>query len=691
MSIKKFPGAVISDVPVEPAGNYQDSAASGVWTLEQQAYWEAQGLWPVPGNPNPDSYIENLFSTYLYTGNSSTQTITNGIDLDGEGGLVWGKCRSTSRIHNLYDTERGVTNRLRSDMTNAQDIGIQGVTAFNSNGFTLGSDAQTNYLNNTFASWTFRKKPKFFDIVTYTGTGSATTIPHNLGSVPGMIIVKRTDSTANWAVYHRGLTSANYSLLLNLTGAQDTTGYFANTTPTDTVFSVSSNSVVNASGGTYVAYLFAHDAGGFGDDGTENVISCGSYTGAYPSTVELDLGFEPQWLLIKNASRSSNWGIWDVARGLPVGGDTKNLVADSSAAENGVLGNGVLGDLTPTGFIIDSGLTATNVSGDTHIYMAIRRGPMATPTSGTEVLGLVARAGTGVATTVESGVLNDLAIIKNRGSNGEPSLWANRLTGPYYMKSSQTSAETSSTTAVIPANPWDLMGGMRVGSTSAATNASGSNFINYQLRRAPGFFEQVCYTGTGVAGRTVAHNLGVVPELMIVKNRTTSGYGWAVYTATVGNTAFLQLNATSTPNTNIVWWNNTSPTSSLFTVGSNQFVNESADNYVAHLFASLPGVSKVGSYVGNGTTQTIDCGFTSGARFVMTRRVSNSGSWLVFDSARGIVDGNDPYFQLNNGDAEVTNTDRLDSAASGFTVNFIAGSDVDTNVNGDTYIFLAIA
>jgi hypothetical protein len=79
----------ISDVPVEPAGNYQDSAASGVWTLEQQAYWEAQGLWPVPGNTNPDLFIENLFSTYLYTGNGSTQTITNGIDLDGEGGLVW--------------------------------------------------------------------------------------------------------------------------------------------------------------------------------------------------------------------------------------------------------------------------------------------------------------------------------------------------------------------------------------------------------------------------------------------------------------------------------------------------------------------------------------------------------------------------------------------------------------------------
>ena len=139
MSIKKWPGAVVSDTPVEPAGPYQDSAASGVWTLEQQAYWEAQGLWPVPGNTNPDSYIENLFSTYLYTGNSSTQTITNGIDLAGEGGMVWTKDRGpVSASHYLTDTAIGIDQYLKSDVTNAQQFSNTRITSLNLDGYTLG-------------------------------------------------------------------------------------------------------------------------------------------------------------------------------------------------------------------------------------------------------------------------------------------------------------------------------------------------------------------------------------------------------------------------------------------------------------------------------------------------------------------------------------------------------------------------
>jgi hypothetical protein len=140
---------------------------------------------------------------------------------------------------------------------------------------------QVNGNGSTYASWTFRKAEKFFDVVTYTGTGVARTVPHNLGSVPGCIIVKNIDTPTNWAVYHVGVDVAapeNYKLELNGTAARQAgSGTWDNTAPTSSEFTVGTNN--SASGDNYVAYLFAHDAGGFGDSGDESVVKCGSYTG----------------------------------------------------------------------------------------------------------------------------------------------------------------------------------------------------------------------------------------------------------------------------------------------------------------------------------------------------------------------------------------------------------------------------
>src|SRR3989344_9129702 len=144
---------------------------------------------------------------------------------------------------------------------------------------------------------------------------------------------------------------------------------------TATVFNLTmgghaANSVAytNTNAATYVAYLFAHD------DSATGIIQCGSYTGAYPSNVTVNIGFEPQYILVKNVTQASNWGIFDVMRGMPLG-DCNTLAADSAGAENGVLGKTLAFEATPTGFIVNSGLTAVNVSGNTHIYLAIRRGP----------------------------------------------------------------------------------------------------------------------------------------------------------------------------------------------------------------------------------------------------------------------------------------------------------------------------
>jgi hypothetical protein len=175
---------------------------------------------------------------------------------------------------------------------------------------------------------------------------------------------------------------------------------------------------------------------------------------------------------------------------------------------------------------------------------------------------------------------------------------------------------------------------------------------------------------------------------MIVKMR--SGVeDWGVYTAATGNTGSLRLNTTGTLIVQSVVWNNTSPTASVFSVGSNSMVNANGSTYVAYLFASCPGVSKVGNYTGNGSSQTINCGFTGGARFVMIKRTDSTGDWYVWDTARGIVAGNDPHLSLNTTAAEVTSNDTIDTDSTGFVVNQVAATNV--NVNAATYIFLAIA
>lgn len=210
-------------------------------------------------------FSEDVFSAFTYQGNGSTQTINNGIDLAGKGGMVWTKSRTeVGRSHALFDTSRGINSFISSNLTSVfTTSGGDAIASFNSTGHTLGPDTGNwgvnNAANGSIVSWTFRKAPKFFDIVTYTGNGVAgRTIPHSLGIAPGMVIVKRTDAGGdNWVVYHRS-TNASNPLFLNLTNAASpSSGFWNNTEPTVTDFTI--GSVNNSSGATYVAYLFAHD------------------------------------------------------------------------------------------------------------------------------------------------------------------------------------------------------------------------------------------------------------------------------------------------------------------------------------------------------------------------------------------------------------------------------------------------
>ena len=632
------------------------------------------------GVPVAVNYIEDVFSTYLYTGTGATQTITNSIDLSGKGGLTWIKNRTNANDHRLTDTARGATKSLTTRTTDAEITESTGLTAFGATGFTIGSDGDYNTSTNAFTSWTFRKQAKFFDVVTFTsnGTGGAT-INHLLGGAVGCVIVKSTASIGNWFVYHRSVNAQEY-LLLNTTDAPLYGGRTVTTSSTQVTYP----SGYFANSTAYVAYLFAHDAGGFGLTGTDNVISCGTFTTNASGVATVSLGYEPQWLLAKCVSATSSWGCFDVMRGFSQ--TQANFLRPNEANGENTSAAANYTVPTATGFTINDPSTNYFSSSQTYIYIAIRRGPMKVPTVGTSVFGLNARTGTGANATVTGGQTDDAVLIKNRGSVvGD--LFASRLTGTGYAVTSASTAEVLAGVTILQVNPWDVMDGVKVGTTSTITNASANTFINYLFKRAPSFMDVVCYTGTG-SNTTQTHNLQAVPELIIVKGRS-GATAWQVYSKTLANTEYVVLNTTAAKATGATRWNSTTPTSSVFSIGTATEVNTSAATYVAYLFATLAGVSKVGSYTGTATTLQIDCGFTAGARFVLIKRTDSTGDWFVWDTARGIVSGNDPYLLLNSTAAEVTSTDYIDTYSAGFEISSTAPAAI--NASGGIFIFLAIA
>jgi hypothetical protein len=651
--------------------------------LETKGAGSAQGFGLSLGGEEA-VYVEDVFSTYLYTGNGSTQTITNGIDLSTKGGLVWAKSRSDAFAGGLHDSARGVNKQLIPSQTNAEFNNTifaitYGISAFNNNGFSLNGeypyDGSCNNSGSTYASWTFRKQPKFFDVVTYTGNDTSRSISHSLGSVPGCIIIKNVSSSGfNWVVYHRSNSATDF-LNLNTTAAVATNATYFSSAPTSTVFNIGAGGLVNNGSDTYVAYLFAHDAGGFGLEGLDNVISCGSFT-ATSNSATVNLGYEPQWILWKQSNAAANWYIYDTMRGWGYS-VTNGLYPNLSSAEVNDGGtSSVYFVPTATGFEIKNFVN----NGD-YIYIAIRRGPMKVPTSGTEVFTPTTYTGTGTARVITGlGFPPDMVMLDSKTFANN--FTYDKLRGPNIrLFTNDTAAEVNDANRLTSFN----QDGFSLGTLNP--NESGVGYANWNFRRAPGFFDEVCYTGTGTENTLISHNLQASPELLIVKQRTLTN-GWLTFCSSFSNPVrdYMYLNTTAAKDTaGVNVWGTSSTTFNSFGLG----LNANTQTYVAYLFATLAGVSKVGSYTGTGTTLQIDCGFTGGARFVMIKRTDSTGDWYVWDSARGIIAGNDPYLLLNSTAAEVTSTDYIDPYSLGFEISSTAPAAI--NASGGTFIFLAIA
>lgn len=623
-----------------------------------------------------DGYVDDVFSAYVRTGTGADVTVNTNIDMT-KGYMLWTKGRSGATDHAIYDSARGVTFDLASNLTSAQTTQSTGLKSVSGTGHTIGSLEKMNTNTATYVDWVFRKSPKFFDVVTYTGNGASNrALSHQLNADVGMVMVKATSATGDWRVFHR---SATGDLALNTNAAQ--TASKANI-PSTTSSTFTVNGSANTSGVQYVAYLFAHDPS------ADGIIQCGSYVGnGSTDGPDINLGWEPQFILYKASSTTGDWGIHDTMRGLGAAsssttGTGNRLEPNTSDAETG---SSAFASLTATGFNIQGTTVADiNGSGQTYIYLAIRR-PNKPPTSGTQVYNAIARTGTGAAATVTGvGFAPDMVQIQARtGDSALNPPFIDRLRGglKYLVSTTGGGEQVLGESAFGP-----TMDGITLGGDNE-TNRSTATYINHFFKRAKGFFDIVCDTGTGVA-HGITHGLSVAPEFVIRKSRSGSTQ-WECWHSALAATEKLVLNSTAAKATDTAAWNSTLPTSTQFTVGTGANVNTNAATYVTYLFATLPGISKVGRYTGNGTSQTINCGFSTGARFILIKRTDATGDWYVWDSVRGIIAANDPHLSLNTTAAEVATDDSVDPEASGFIVNQNTATNI--NVSGGQYIFLAIA
>jgi len=355
-------------------GDFKYSVPSGYLALCSANLSE-----PVVG-PLGNSLSDENFNTVLYTGNGSSRSIT-GVGFQPD--WVWGKARNHGYSHWLYDSVRGAEKIIRSDLTSAEGTQSQGLTAFNADGFSLGTTDDHNENTKTFVAWNWKaggtavsntdgsitsqvsaNVDAGFSIVSYTGNATTNaTIGHGLGVAPDFIIHKNRSVVDDWSVWSSALpNTTGYKLILNLTSAQQTTSNYP-TLPTSSVFYVGAGQEVNGNTHNMIAYCFAN---------TEGYLKAGSYTGnGSADGAFVYTGFRPAWLMVKNASVANSWRLWDSER--PGYNLTNLYLTPDNTGQEGAINIDV--DFTSNGFKLRGSNSSINGSGNTIIYLAFAENP----------------------------------------------------------------------------------------------------------------------------------------------------------------------------------------------------------------------------------------------------------------------------------------------------------------------------
>ena len=418
----------------------------------------------------------------------------------------------------------------------------------------------------------------------------------------------------------------------------------------------------------------------FGKGGDQNIIKCGSYVGNGSSNgPEINLGFEPQLILMKNAEKSENWLMWDSMRGIVTEGNDARLFPNLVNAESSP-GNFI--NLTPTGFQINDNGGDLNENGDNIVYLAIRRPDplVAKPVEvGSDVYALE-RGNSSSIEAYTSGFPVDFSLVREIGNASD---WHqnSRLTQTYYLSTNTNGAQNGPYSAYsFDSNTGWLHG-------ASAYNAS---WLSWMWKRGAGF-DVVTDKGNGQTTKTIAHGLGVVPEMIWRKNRDNGSDNWQVYHiglngGTNPQLYRLYLNTTSAEMSDQWTWTN-APTDTHFTVGANGAVNRNNDDFITMLFASVEGVSKVGYYDGTGSAGNAqNIGFQP--RFIMIKRANAVENWPTFNTILGLGAGNDPWLNIDDDASQFTGQDLLSVSSTGFTLN---DGQAMMNASGGKYIYYAHA
>jgi len=657
-------------------------------------------------------FLEDVFRSDYYTGNTAVSS-GYGPNLLDEGGMTWTKCTSATQYWSLRDTVRGANLWMASSSSMANQTG-NGSYAFLTTGQTSGTDGVNGDSNQQFTSCSFRKAKGFFDVVSYSGNGSNRTIAHNLGCVPGAIVVKKTNGVGNWIFGHKDVNGGsnpwNYNMRFNSTDAQSANNTMWNdTAPTASSFSVGTSADVNETGGEYIAYLWASgdaDSQVFGREGEEqHIIKCGTYTGNSGSQ-SINVGFKPDWWIIKSidSGGTTDW-MWQdkfITGNVSKSGygDNDRLYLSSNLGKQGLMRMAPMsGGLNNNvkGFNIESEGTNYNTNGNRYIYIAVR-----SPDK------WVCRDGsTGV--DGENGVPSQYFTMSQgtTGSTCPPGCFpANFAPDVMYFREYVSSDSTYMATRDMKTQSDGYTWPMNT-TTSASTGVSSnawysskgmhqnynSQYQAWMWKKGPGC-THVWYEGTN-NNATIYHDLGAAPELMIFKalNRSDENPLWH-HGLNNGVNAKYYMVKTNSRNGQFDsrgdWIPNTAdgldPTWNSFKVGSGSPVNANSSMNVVSLYRSVPGMSKVGYYQGNSSGLTITTGFQP--RYMWLKRTNaNDSRFYYLDTLRGWGPGTDEWLEFSDQAAQ-QGWDFGQPTSTGFT---LTGGNSHTNATGNNYIYYAHA
>ena len=695
---------------------YTETASSNITISDLVAYYPMEGtsLDQEGSYHGTDTNVE-----YNYSGTASNVTYQDATNFSPD--LVWTKGRTTAYDHGIQDSVRGVNNLLYTSLTQAATTTTAAIQSFDSNGFTYGSNNKGNANGTSYVAWCFNAETDAaasntdgsitstvkanqdagFSIVKYTGTSTTATVGHGLSSAPEVVIVKALDRTSSWAFYTTAVDGSYDYIYFNQALAKVDSVISA---PTSTLFNVNNTEGMgtNYLTGDYIAYAF-HSV-----DGIQKV---GSYTGngsASGPIVETD--FQPQFLMIKNTSDTGDWAIFDNERS-PLNPVNDRLMANLSSAESANSTTRVINFMSD-GFTVNSTHQDINSNNDTYIYLAIAADPDTTTPTVEDSFEVVTYTGTGSTQSIDTGFKPDLVWIKQRNGTASHSLQDTvRGAGQNYNLYSDNTAYEGQYGIYGYLSSFDTNGFTVEAGSGSHTNANGSTYVAWVFKAgdhddnlpqintegtidsvvsvndAAGF-SIVKYTGTGALA-TIGHGLSSAPELFIIKNLDDGTRAWLVYDAINTATNNMTLNTTAASASSSAAYNDTEPTSTVFTVNTSTHVNKLNDDHIAYCFTSIAGYQSVGSYSGgsSGSSNVITTGFKP--KFLLVKRTDASGdAWQMFDSIRGGGDTFDNYVQADNSAAEVSySTREVNFTTNGF---YWTNAESGTNISGGTYIYLAI-